>query len=150
MFLNCVFVSIGSLQWEWGVFSYEGWFIDRELVIHGFRVYVNMFSSSTAAACSFCFVNNFEFWILWRTFVIFGIILHAINSRILIKKRMNPMVHNAIIFKVSTHENIDPMLLLCCSVTIISDNAFVSVPCSCPTRSFRKLSCSIFITSCAG
>ncbi len=47
----------------------------------------NMFSSSTAAASLFWFLNNFEFWILWRTFVIFGIILHAMNSRILIKKK---------------------------------------------------------------
>jgi hypothetical protein len=93
---------------------------------------------------------NLEFWILCRTSVIFGINLHAIKIRILIRKRMNPMVHNPIIFSVSNHENMVPMLLSCSSVTMMSENAFVSVSFSRPTRSFRILSCSISITSCAG
>ena len=63
---------------------------------------------------------------------------------------MNPIVDNAMIFKVSNQENMDPILLSCSLVTMISDNAFDSTPCSRPTRSFMIFNCSIAITSCAG
>ena len=82
--------------------------------------------------------------------LILGIILQAIKSRILIRKSINPIVHNPIIFSVSNHENMDPMLLSCSSVTMISDNAFDSVPCNRPARSFSMFRLSILITSCAG
>ena len=82
--------------------------------------------------------------------LILGRILYAIKRRILIRKRINPIVHNPIIFSVSNHENMDPMLLSYSSVTMISDNAFDSVPCNRPARSFSMFSCSILITSCAG
>ena len=84
------------------------------------------------------------------TLLLLGIILQAIKSRILIRKRINPIVYNPIIFSVSNHENMDPMLLSCSSVTTISDNAFDSVRCNRPDRSFSMFSCFILITSCAG